>query len=90
MTCIGPFWGLFLRFFSSPIIPGLCDSARLGSFNILKNISPPIFARPKILFENIFFQHFFKNYRKCLKNFHLFLDEKMKILTLPGNPQPRP
>ena len=51
MACISPFWGLFLRFFSSPIIPGLCDFARLGSFNILKNICPPIFARPKIFFE---------------------------------------
>ena len=35
-------------------------------------------------------RHFFKNFRKLLKNFHLFLDEKMKILTRPGNPQPRP
>ena len=48
MACIGPFWGLSLRFFSSTIIPGLCDSARLGSFNLLKNTFPPIFAPPKI------------------------------------------
>ena len=69
MACIAPFWGLSLRFFSSPIIPGLCDSARLGSFNILKNISPPIFARPKILFEkkkSTFFQKFPKNSLKNL------------------------
>ena len=63
MACIGPFWGLFLRFFSSTIIPRLCDSARLGSFNILKNTFPPIFAPPKIFFEKKFFRYFFKNFR---------------------------
>ena len=90
MACIGPFWGLSLRFFSSTIIPGLCDSACLGSFNLLKNTFPPIFARPKILFEKKKIRSFFKNFRNFLKNVHLFKDEKMKILTRPANPQLRP
>ena len=65
-------------------------SACLGSFNLLKNTFPPIFARPKILFEKKKIRSFFKNFRNFLKNVHLFKDEKMKILTRPANPQLRP
>ena len=68
MACIGPFWGLFLRLFSSTIIPRLCDSACLGSFNLLKNTFRPIFARPKILFEKKIFDFFLKFpkfFKKC-------------------------
>ena len=55
--------------------PGLCDFARLGSFNILKNISPPIFARPKILFEKKK-STFFQKFPKICKKFPSFFGRK--------------
>ena len=76
MACIGPFWGLSLRFFSSTIIPGLCDSACLGSFNLLKNTFPPIFARPKIRFEKKKKSTFFQKFPKTFKKFPSFFGRK--------------
>ena len=90
MPGFGLFWALFRAFSKLKIILVQCGFFCRGRFPVIKNPSPPIFARRKNFFRQMFFcgKFFFSRKFSIFHNF--FLGAEMKIIARPRNSGTRP